>query len=587
MMKNMNRIGAFAAVAFAVATSASVSAETFNNWVEVGEDHDEVTDAANEFDTVVIQTNHTVTLTTDTAFGRGSTKLAWFLSGGVLQKLTRELYPSGVYTHFRQTGGLFDIQTYICRSPGYNNVDSLPAEYIYGETAVASNKFDEYCGPLTIAVMDNAQVYGGSLGRLYSLSDMIQYRRTVAMNGGQLIMNTWQGLCTNTFYSFNGGFLSSPTGGDKFFGSEASATTWIRVYEKGGELFLPGGGANTTVPEINAPVGNVVLSVELTPAAMSNIVDDVAQFWEFPPSVEILDSTPGGGSNAVAIVDYDFRTKTVTNITVICRGENYSGTKGDVMANFRYSATGGYLLSTPLECTTGPCDCGVFTFAHDAGKTFKTMTTNTIRGAIMIDMDRSGEYDGKAGGELSAGFLAYWSADNGYSAFPNVTNIIMKSGLLDTVNGRIYFANVFPSCRRMELYGGHLGYATASSIEDAVIGGRFYLCAHNMSVPSYLTVANTITVDYGAVKTNGVPVVPAISKGGFTFGTESKIALKDWNSLPRGKRIPILDLSDTDVTGVSRPTVIQSPEEGVLVWDTADKILYARRYSDGMFLIFR
>lgn len=38
MIKNATRFGAFAAMAFAVATSASVSAETFNNWVEVGED---------------------------------------------------------------------------------------------------------------------------------------------------------------------------------------------------------------------------------------------------------------------------------------------------------------------------------------------------------------------------------------------------------------------------------------------------------------------------------------------------------------------------------------------------------------------
>ena len=67
------------------------------------------------------------------------------------------------------------------------------------------------------------------------------------------------------------------------------------------------------------------------------------------------------------------------------------------------------------------------------------------------------------------------------------------------------------------------------------------------------------------------------------------IVLKNWETLPRGKKTLVLDLSvRKGMSGsIGTPTIIQSPDEGVLYWDSTEHQLYARRHSDGMMLIFK
>ena len=95
----------------------------------------------------------------------------------------------------------------------------------------------------------------------------------------------------------------------------------------------------------------------------------------------------------------------------------------------------------------------------------------------------------------------------------------------------------------------------------------------------------TLTIDYGAVKTNDVIVTPKLRYGSFTFASGATVAFKGWDELPKGRRVEVLDLSA--VPTVSGTPTLESCEDGVLQWDGVEKKLYARRQADGFFLIFK
>ena len=133
-----------------------------------------------------------------------------------------------------------------------------------------------------------------------------------------------------------------------------------------------------------------------------------------------------------------------------------------------------------------------------------------------------------------------------------------------------------------------------NTFETITVGGRVELSGRNEDAYTKLTVTDTLYVDCGCLA-NGV--TPALTKritsnySGIKFNTGSKIEIKDWSALPKGRRIVALDLSGvvSSLSGegvVGAPTVVPS-DEGVLMWDAAEKKLYARRHSDGFFMIFK
>ena len=74
------------------------------------------------------------------------------------------------------------------------------------------------------------------------------------------------------------------------------------------------------------------------------------------------------------------------------------------------------------------------------------------------------------------------------------------------------------------------------------------------------------------------------------FSSGAKIALKNWDTLPRRKKKLVLDLSIRtnmyDSASGGTPIIVQS-DEGILEWDSTEQKLYARRHADGMMLLFR
>ena len=324
-----------------------------------------------------------------------------------------------------------------------------------------------------------------------------------------------------------------------------------------------------------APVGNVVWSVEISDELRSKV-------WQSPPSVVITDST-GAGSNAVAIVDYDFDSGKVTNVSVVCRGENYSGAAGAVTANLRYKA-GDALLSTPLVCNVGPCVGGDVTFA--GGKTiYAGGITNTYHGATIIDMDRDGTYDHPAS-EAESAYHSFIIKPM-EPLFSNCTNVIVKSGCFyyDSDSGGVRLTTYFPNCARLELYGGHLS-KWAYSGRDLVVGGECWLCNHHLGYLSSLTVPadGTLTVD-AACLTNGV--TPKLKYGTVNFASGAKITVRNWEVIPDDDAYhTLLDLSE--VTTVNGTPEVEIPDglsgKAQIRWNSGTRKLMMRR-SRGFLMI--
>ena len=267
----------------------------------------------------------------------------------------------------------------------------------------------------------------------------------------------------------------------------------------------------------------------------------------------------------------------MTNITVACRGENYSDAAGAVTANLRYKA-GDALLSTPLVCNVGPCVGGDVTLA--GGKTiYAGGITNTYHGATIIDMDRDGVYDHPA----SAVESAYHSVviKPREPLFSNCTNVVVKSGCFyyDSDSAGVQLTNYFPNCSRVELYGGHLS-KWAYSGRDLVVGGECWLCNHHLGYLSSLTVPadGTLTVD-AACLANGV--TPKLKYGTVNFTSGAKITVKNWDEVPvDGAAHTLLDLSE--VTALNGTPTLEIPDglsgKASLKWDSDARLLRMRCY---------
>ena len=511
---------------------------------------------------------------------KGSATAAYILENGQLA-LSGKWYSYSHYLHFRQNGGLFNLYSWQ-RPESENGEYTLPADFIYGGSAVATNAFESstpmFLGPMNISVMGDAKVNAGWLRS--TTKEGGRHIHNVCVNGGELAMDTRSGS-TNVYYSFNGGTLRNHNSAPTMFGNNDrhDNPVWVRIYENGGCIYNDNINASNNqylyLPHLKEPVGNVVWNVEISDELRGKV-------WQSPPSVVITDST-GAGSNAVAIADYDFDSGKVTNITVTCRGENYGSASGAVTANLRYK-NGEALLSTPLVCSVGPCTGGDVTLA--GGKTiYAGGITNTYHGATIVDMDREGVYDHPASGQEPA--YHSFVIKPREPLFSNCTNVVVKSGdfYYDSDSGGVQLTTYFPNCSRLELYGGHIS-KWAYSGRDLVVGGECWLCNHNFGYQASLTVPadGTLTVD-AACLTNGV--TPKLKYGTVEFTSGAKITVKNWEAIPNdGEYHTLLDLSEVKtVTGTPE---VEIPDglsgKAQIRWDSDASKLRMRR-SRGFLMI--
>ena len=516
---------------------------------------------------------------------RHDTKIALHIEGGVFTNAHdstdfQRIYMRANYMNFRQTGGLFNLSRSWVREDAKNSVEGaapISSDYVFGGTAAATNSFFEYYGPLNFVVMDDAHV---SAGTLATDGDTFgKYRHIVACNGGVLSANI-AGQSRNTYFAFNGGRrVRTEWNGIRMFGdtSRENNPIWVRIYENGGTI------DNTdrdsfNLPSLKAPVGNVVKSIAMS-EELANMV------FQTPPAVEIMDAS-GAGSNAVALVDYDFDSGKVTNITIACRGENYSGAAGDVTANLRYK-DGEALLSTPLACSVGTCSGGDVTFAGMTDHTINSgNTTNTYCGLTIIDMDTTHAYDHTAASVSVGSFCINTGnlADNPQYAS---TGLVVRSGCFgrDYINSyRPNITNYFHSLERLELRGGYFFGFLVDSVKDVVVGGETWLerpyegSTDSLTSPYFpiLTVPadGTLTVDAACLASGVTPTLKYGKEVNFAEG--AKITVKNWAVDPSGARQTLLDLSE--VTTVNGTPTVEYPEGAAakitLKWDAAEKKLY-------------
>ena len=475
---------------------------------------------------VVRQRGGNVTLVdSDSQLGREGTGAvaAWLLEGGALAIRNRNTrwYAHGRYVHFRQTGGTFYVRVWQ-RNNTCNDATSLPADFIYGGSAVATNSYyssnAKFFGAMTLAVIDDAQV---NVERINGTDDNTNYTHVVALNGGVLTEGTTTGS-KSVYFAFNGGTLRNESSGPYVYGissTQSPSERWVRVYERGGSVENNNTLTSDTRvlyhPPILEPVGNVVWSIPVSAELAQKV-------FQTPPAVVITDSS-FAGSNAVAVVDYDFDSGKVTNITVICRGENYSGVAGDVTANVFFKR-GEPLLEMPLVCSVAPCQGGDFRFAGNREIRVYDNVTNTYHGATIVDLDVRHEADHPEVG------IDYWlyalrigrNSDDKV-CFPNSTGIVVRSGCLWLGTG-VNFSSVFPAATRLELYGGHVANGTYS-FADVVVGGETWLVSHTRGYSATLALqaGGTLWVDVADATTN----TPKLCYGTMTFGANVKLTIKN------------------------------------------------------------
>ena len=526
---------------------------------------------------VVRQRGGDITLVeTDNQLGREGqgAVAAWLLEGGSLaiRNNNTRWYAHGRYVHFRQTGGTFYVRMWQ-RNDSCNDANSLPIDFIYGGSAVATNSYHSsdsgrFFGAMTLAVMDDAQV---KVERIDGAGGNTNYVHVVALNGGVLTEGTT--LDSKTMYfAFNGGILRTEGSGPYVYGISSANSPrdrWVRVYERGGSVENNNTYGNNSLyldhPPVLEPVGNVVWSIPVS--------DELVQkTFQTPPAVVILDST-GAGSNAVAVADYDFDSGKVTNITVLCRGENYSGVDGDVTANLYYKK-GAALLATPLVCSVGTCLGGDFRFAGRRSIRVRDNTTNTYHGATIVDLDVRREADHPA---TSTTVSNYWhtfyvgSAGGGTAnkiCFLNSTSIVVRSGCIWLSKDVGGFSSAFPVATRFELYGGHVANGTYS-FNDVVIGGETWLRDHEWKHSATLAILDggTLWVDVaGATKDT-----PKICYGTMTFGTGVKLTIKNPELLKTRAFRGEWTLLDLSLSGVTTPK--KSIENLVLDADLVQDLL--------------
>ena len=496
--------------------------------------------------------------------GKGAV-VAWLLEGGSLaiRNNNERWFACGQYIHFRQTGGTFYVNFWQ-RTDTCNDAYSLPADFIYGGSAVATNSYfvyydddpdksREFCGAMTLAVMDDARV---KMGYINGTGRDANYAHVIALNGGVLTAGKEEGTRLNSksvYFAFNGGTLRNEDMGPSVYGissTQSPSERWVRVYERGGsvENNNPQDGNNLYLdhPPVLEPVGNVVWSIQVS--------DELAQkVFQTPPAVVIADST-GAGSNAVAVVDYDFDSGKVTNITVVCRGENYSDVVGDVTANLFFKK-GDPLLETPLVCSVGPCQGGDFRFAGRRAIRVRENLTNTYHGATIVDTDILREADHPEGTvkyHIHALFIG--NGENDKVCFLNSTSIVVRSGCL-WLSGAGNISRAFPAATRLELYGGHVANGTYS-FANVIVGGETWLVDHqkrsNYRATLDIPADGTLWVDVADATTN----TPKLCYGKMTFGSGVKLTIKNPELLKT--RAFKGELTLLDLSGVATVTGIQN-----------------------------
>ena len=524
---------------------------------------------------------------------RYDSEVAYLMDGGVLTNSTattdyQRFYVYGRYFQFRQTGGFFNCTRSWYRPFTGDNIDpanTVPFDFVFGGSAVATNDFFEFYGDLNLVVMDGAVVKAGTLKT--NNDEYGQFRHILAMNGGVLCADI-PGTARNTYFAFNGGTLRrSQYDSAYMFGNNEKTgnTAWVRIYEKGGTIDIT--DRNTIhLPHLKAPVGNVVRTVAVTDELTGKV-------FQTPPAVVIADAT-GAGSNAVAIVDYDFDSCKVTNVTVLCMGENYSGGEGDVTAQIYLN--GAAQLSTPLVCTVGPCDSGPVTFAATTVHTINSgSTTNTYRGLTIIDMDTSRSYDHTATDVAVPSFCINVN-DRAYEPHYASTGLVVRSGCFgrDYINSfRPDIKTYFRDLERLELYGGYFFGFSVTNVPNVVIGGETWLKRpeqtdglSNVYYP-ILTIPSdgTLTVDVSCL-TNGV--TPTLKYGNsVNFASGAKITVRNWEVIPDDDAYhTLLDLSE--VTTVNGTPEVEIPDglsgKAQIRWNSATRKLMMRR-SRGLLMI--
>ena len=572
----------------------------------------------------------------------------------------------GYYSHVRQTGGLFSFGRFAVDNLGTSGIRS---DFVFGGTGEVNIR-GKSCPTRQVlfAFMDSVDFKNNNNASYYSW-----YNYSGGKSGGNCEGTIWAhngGIAnysfypmwdtdtgnknsgpTNNVFSFNGGMRgyrgnyagldTNDTCAVSFFGF----TPWVRVYEKGGGILIDRVKSYYLSKfELREPEGNVIKSIELSDELRTKV-------WQYPPSVEIWDEG-GTGTNAAAVVDYDFDTGRITNFTIACKGENYTAPK----VNLRYKR-GDRLLTENLNCIIGPEQGGDFTFAatNRGVEISLTCFTNYCHGTLVVDMDRLGLADhGAYTSDKWNNFLHMHYINNGTAAraeqavknsyFPNMTNIVLKSGGLDSYNNESGWGynhthnpcGILPNCWRIELYGGHLTGGSAR-FEDVVIGGEVWLRSHKSgdstregdiricrtrsSSDDYQDFPGMLTVDVACL-TNGI--TPKVKYGNVRFycgnknttlpalagRTNSVVTVKNWECLPKSREwTTILDLTETTVNipsssdvptplghRVSVPDIVypEGSEEDLRIrWEmnpsdaTKPYKLLARRIVNGTMLIFR
>ncbi len=591
-MNKVNSLKAARIAAASLVVLCACAARADDSWdghVEAVEKSGGTLDISLTSDTVVIQRGCDVRPDSgsgDNSFGKdyaaGNTGVYLLQSGAF--EIQRDWLVRGAYNQFRQYGGDFRVKNLKVGQ------GSIPREFVFGGSGVADlgwagsgGNNPQIMSDAVIAVNDGASLRQGA-GVGLVMTDASRHR-IWAFNGGTAECQLFGKDAplytpTNDFVVFNGGTRidTSTTSSDnlRIFGVDPH----VRICEGGGELRIAGGtysqqaGVDFTVPT------NVIKSVALTPAAMSNIVDGVAKLWDVPPAVEFIDST---GTNAAAVVDYDFDNKVITNITILSCGEGYSS---NARAQFRYVAgEENRLLETPLVCTVGDARGGDFTYSTtNLSSKIYIYATNWWHGATIVDMNMAG-LDDSAISDTAGACLRVDSN----ARFFNTERVVMKSGLFHSIDSA-NIHKVFPDIKHLVLYGGYLGRFYDSYIDEITVGGVVRLWARGTNkYPTYLhlNAGGTMYADASAI-TNGVtPALIAyeglrdISHVDFTK-SNAKIAVTNWTALARGVNTVVLDLSLANPKGT--PTVVKS-DEGAVWWDATEKKLYARRSGGWIILL--
>ena len=572
-MVKMKKLGVTAAVVAAMICAYEAQAARWEGRKDIVADvpGTECIDFAYTSDTVIRQTAHTVDLGPSTSvFGKDQHSVVYLLDGGLLTKTNGLFYTAyEAYHQIRQTGG--DIKF---REVDFVFNSQIRTDFVFGGNGTAdfgSVSYLELKGDALMAFQDSVY-FDTSLNDYKYVAVNPLTHRIWAYNGGiaNYCLNgngTGSPNCpTNDFFAFNGGkrwfrFGNNNDGADFVFGFKPD----VCIYEKGGEVCMR--AASDRVWNISydfrEPEGGVVKSIALTPAAMSNIVDGVAQYWDVPPAVEIYEIDGGAGTNAAAVVDYDYDTRTITNITVVCGGEKFTASKAKAQFLAYRDGVATRLLETPLDCgvVTG-VKGGDFTFAvTNAGANSRINlrnTTNYTHGAIIVDMDRNNLADGwkDTSTWCNTLYIEYQHDSGTYKPrFPNCTKMIVKSGCVAISSSWGYNHqtkyNFLPNCYILELYGGHIAGGTFTAT-NFVVGGTAYLTGHqnnrqtNNSSPYYCDV-NVSSYAVGANSTHP--------------GWKTQLCPKDPGTLT-------VDVDSTiGEDGVHRPSVLLGGGENGIIYD--------------------